>query len=100
MPNKKSAAKAVRQTAKRREHNRMGRSAFRTALKKAEKALADGNAEQASAQVRDAFQVIGKTAKKGLIHENKAARHFSHLSQRLNALLNKSQGSPKSDAQS
>jgi len=86
MPNKKSSAKSVRQSTKRRDLNRTQRGTFRTTLKKTEKVLSEGNAEQRGAQLQEALIVIGKTEKKGLIHKNKAARHQSRLTKKLNAL--------------
>ena len=86
MPNHKSAIKRVRQAPKRAERNKAARSVFRTALKKVNKALAEGNREAAEAQLAATLKVIGKTAKKGLIHPNKAARHASRLQKKVNAM--------------
>ena len=87
MPTVKSAAKRVRQIARRNERNRAARSTFRSALKRAGQALADGDAEKAAEPVKAAIKLIGITEKKGLIHKNKAARHASRLTKKYNALL-------------
>jgi small subunit ribosomal protein S20 len=53
--------------------NRAQRSALRTALKKA------GTSGATAAQKREAIQLLDRTARKGLIHKNSAARHKSRL---------------------
>jgi small subunit ribosomal protein S20 len=86
MPNHKSAAKRVKQAAVARERNRANRSTFRTALKLADTAISAGDATAAKEEVQAALKVIGKTQKKGLIHPNKAARHASRMTKKLNRL--------------
>lgn len=86
MPNVKSAEKRMRQNIKRRDRNRAIRGAFRTALKKADAALESGDVQAAEAEVQKTLKIIGKTEKKGAIHQHKAARHQSHLMQKLNSL--------------
>jgi len=86
MPNKKSAAKQMRQSIKKRERNRTARGAFRTTLKKTDKVFSEGNAEQSAAQLQETLKMVGKTEKKGLIHKNKAARHASRLTKKLHAI--------------
>jgi small subunit ribosomal protein S20 len=53
--------------------NRAQRSALRTALKKA------GTSGATPAQKREAIQLLDRSARKGLIHKNSAARHKSRL---------------------
>lgn len=84
MPNHKSAIKRVKQAEVARERNRSNRGAFRTALKSAESAIGAGDADKAKTEVQEALKIIGKTRKKGLIHPNKAARHASRLTKKLN----------------
>lgn len=86
MPNHKSAAKRVKQSAVARERNRANRGTFRTALKSAESAIASGDAAKAAEVLQATLQVVGKTEKKGLIHRNKMARHQSRLTRKLNKL--------------
>jgi small subunit ribosomal protein S20 len=90
MPHHKSCFKRVRQNPRRTERNRSARSTFRTSLKTLTKTIAEGNAAQAAEELKSALQIIGKTAKKGLIHPNKAARHASRLTKRVRALTTKS----------
>lgn len=74
MPRIKSSIKDVRRTRRRRLVNRMANSNLRTAIKKAR--VAEPTAEQLS----QAFKVIDKAVKTGLLHRNAAARHKSRLS--------------------
>lgn len=74
MPNSKSAAKRVRQNEKARLANRAKASAMKTAIRRVEKAVASGDAEQVKAAVSSAFQRIDKAAKAHVIHANTAAR--------------------------
>lgn len=86
MPNHKSAAKRVLQSGAARVRNRADRSAFRTQLKTTVETLAAGDAAKAQEDLQAMLKMIGKTEKKGLIHPNKAARHRSRLTKKLNAL--------------
>jgi small subunit ribosomal protein S20 len=63
----------MRKTRAATVRNRAQRSALRTALKKA-------NADNATAgQKLQAIQLLDRSARKGLIHKNSAARHKSRL---------------------
>jgi small subunit ribosomal protein S20 len=84
MPNIKSAEKRMRQNAKRRVANRAQRSALRTAIKKARTAVQETTPENAQVQMIQTISIIDKSAQKGLIHKNKAARHASRLMKVLN----------------
>lgn len=79
MPNTKSAAKAMRQSLKRRQRNRSVRTATRTQLKKARLAVESLPQEEALAAVRRAARALDKAAQKGVIHRNNAARRKSRL---------------------
>ncbi len=76
MPQIKSAKKAMRQGRARHERNRAQRSALRTALKRVRSATTSDQAAQA---YRAAAQLLDRAARKGLIHDNNAARHKSRL---------------------
>ncbi|HEX9282652.1 MAG TPA: 30S ribosomal protein S20 [Gemmatimonadales bacterium] len=76
MPRIKSAKKAMRQGRARHERNRAQRSALRTALKRVRSATTSDQAAQA---YRAAAQLLDRAARKGLIHDNNAARHKSRL---------------------
>ena len=59
---------------------------FRTFIKKVIAAVEAGDKEQAQSAYNSAVAVIDKTANKGLIHKNKAARQKSRLNARIRAM--------------
>ena len=73
MPNIASAKKNMRKSRAATVRNRAQRSALRTALKKA---TAPDATPDARAQ---ATKLLDRSARKGLIHRNAAARHKSRL---------------------
>lgn len=86
MPNIASAKKRVRQTAKRRMHNKHLRSRMRTQVKTVLRAIDAGDREAAIAAYKAAMPVIDSIADKGIVHKNKAARHKSRLNAHIKAL--------------
>ncbi len=85
MPNIKSAIKRVATTEKKRANNATAKSAMRTAVKQAEAAIANNEANAKEVLVA-ASKKLDKAATKGLIHKNAAARKKSRLAKRLNSL--------------
>ena len=79
MPNSPAAKKALRQSEKRRLHNRSQRSSLRTAIKKVRVAVEEGDLEAAKAAFQFAVKKLDQAAAKHLIHANKAARTKSRL---------------------
>ena len=77
MPKLKSAKKRLRTTTKAQERNRAIRSQMRTAIKKVRSAPDKATAESA---LQSAISVVDRTARKGIIHKNAAARYKSRLS--------------------
>ena len=86
MANSAQSRKRARQAEKRRQHNASLRAHFRTFVKKVIAAIRAGDKKQAQAAYQTAAGVIDKTAQKGLIHKNKAARHKSRLNSRIRAM--------------
>lgn len=86
MANIKSAKKRARQAEARRQHNASRRSMLRSYIKKVVYAIDAGNKTDAQAALERAIPVIDKAANKGIIHKNKAARHKSRLTARIQAL--------------
>jgi small subunit ribosomal protein S20 len=86
LANIKSAAKKARQSEKRRQHNAAMRTRVRSAVKKATKAVKDGNAASAQSAYQAAVPEIDTMVSKGIIHRNKAARHKSRINKALKAL--------------
>ena len=85
MPNIKSAEKRMRQNTRRRAANRAVRSAMRTEIKKAREAISEAAPEALTQQITKTVSLLDKSARKGLIHKNKAARHASRLTRQANA---------------
>ncbi len=83
MANIKSAEKRARQTIKRRARNVAARSKLRTAIKGVVGAVAEGNKEEAVANLKAAGPLIDSAVTKGLIHRNKASRHKRLLNARV-----------------
>ncbi|MDR1311474.1 MAG: 30S ribosomal protein S20 [Burkholderiaceae bacterium] len=86
MANSAQARKRARQAIKRNAHNASQRSALRTAIKSARKAIESGDKAVASAVFSKSVSVIDRIADKDRIHKNKAARHKSRLAGALKAL--------------
>ena len=90
MANIKSQIKRNKQNLKKRAHNRVFRGAARTSVKKAREVIHDGKFEEAEVAVKDAIRVLDKTAEKGVIHKNNAARRKSRLMKQLAKIETKS----------
>lgn len=84
MPNIKSAIKRVKVSEKNKAQNITVKSAMRTAVKKAETAIVNNDAEAKTAFAAAASK-LDKAAGKGLIHKNAAARKKSRMMKKLNA---------------
>lgn len=82
----KSAGKRHRQSLVRGARNQARRSAARTAVRAAREAIATGDKDAATAAVLSAGAVLDRTAQKGVIHDNNAARRKSRLMHQLNAI--------------
>ncbi|MBP3330560.1 MAG: 30S ribosomal protein S20 [Clostridia bacterium] len=83
MPNIKSAKKRVIVTKSKTARNKARNSALKTAIKKANAAVAN-NAADKDVLVKDAIKKIDQAEVKGLIHKNNAARKKSALAKKLN----------------
>ncbi len=81
-----SALKQMRQSLKRRARNRKNVSLIKTQVKKLRSAIAKGDAAGANKLLPDTVAEIDKAAKKGVIHDNAAARYKSRLTRHVNAL--------------
>jgi small subunit ribosomal protein S20 len=87
MANIKSAIKRARQADARRLHNASIRSRMRTFIKKVRMACEAEELENAQAAFKAAVPVIDKTAQKGIIHKNTAARYKSRLNAQVKKLF-------------
>lgn len=86
MANKPSAKKAIRKIGRRTEVNKSRRSRMRTFLRKVEDAIAKGDKAAAAEALRQAEPQLMRSAQKGLIHKNAAARTVSRLSRRVKVM--------------
>ena len=87
MANHPSAIKRAKQSEKRRIRNRARKTRMKNVIKDLEQAIASNSPENAMQSLKVAVSVIDKTAQKGVIHKNKAARKISRLTHRVNGLL-------------
>ncbi len=81
-----SAEKQMRQSVKRRARNRKNLSLLKTRVKLLRAAITTGDVEAAKKLLPQTVGEIDKAAKKGVIHDNAAARHKSRLTRKVNAL--------------
>ena len=85
MPNTKSAERRMRNSARKRLHNR----SIKSRLKSLERAYADatktGKKDEATAAYSKLSSAFDKAAKSGVIHKAKANRKKSRLAARLPA---------------
>jgi small subunit ribosomal protein S20 len=84
LANTKSAIKRIRQSERRRVHNRAIITRTRTYLKKARTALASNQpAPQTEATLKEAMSALDRAVTKGTLHRNNAARRKSRLMQQF-----------------
>jgi small subunit ribosomal protein S20 len=86
LANSKQAAKRARQAEKARQQNQSQRTELRTSIKKVRAAIAAANKPEATTAFVSAQSLIDGYARKGLLHENAAARYKSRLSNQIKAL--------------
>ena len=86
MPNIKSAIKRVSVIEKKTLRNNMIKSAYKTAVKNFEAAVAEGDAKKAESLFSEATKKIDQACTKGVIVKNTAARKKSNLAKKLNAM--------------
>ena len=86
MPNIKSAKKRVELSKISNEKNKQAKSVLKTALKKFDAAVAEGNREQADSAYQLAVKTIDKYVAKGILHKNTAARKKSSIARKLNGV--------------
>ena len=89
MPNIKSAIKRVSVIEKKTSKNNMIKSAYKTAVKNFELAVAEGDVKKAETLLSEATKKIDQACTKGVIVKNTAARKKSNLAKKLNAISKK-----------
>ncbi len=80
MPRIKSAKKALRQNARRKERNDERKKVLKAAVKNFRKVSVSGDKKDTAKDLSLAFKRIDKAAKVGLIKRNKADRMKSRIS--------------------
>ena len=86
MPNIKSAIKRVDVIEKKTLRNNMVKSEYKTAVKKFEAAISEGNKEVSEKLLSEAVKKIDSACSKGVIKKNTASRKKSNLAKKLNKL--------------
>ena len=86
MPNIKSAKKRVKIIKKKTLTNNFIKSAYKSAVKKFEQAVAAGNKAEATTLMAEATKKVDQACTKGVIVKNTAARKKSRLTIAVNKL--------------
>ncbi len=86
MANSKSARKRILVAQRRHDSRRPYISACRTLVKKAVLAIQSGDQAVATVAVGNAVKMLDRTAGKGIIHRNNAARRKSRLLHKYNSI--------------
>ena len=86
MASHKSALKRAKQNEVKRLRNKGYKTRAKTAVKEVRAAVADKSPEKAGESFKSAVSIIQKTASKGVIHKNKAARKISRLARLVNQI--------------
>ena len=86
MPNIKSSKKDVIRSKIAYEKNKAEKSALKTAVKKFEATLADGDHAAAEVAYKAAITKVDQAVTKGILHKNTAARKKSSMTLQLNKL--------------
>jgi len=89
MPNSPSAAKRLRQSHKRRLHNRIAKKVVKTSMKKTLQDVAEKNLDKATVDFRAAVAKIDKAGARRVLHPNTAARRKSKLAREYAAAVAK-----------
>lgn len=83
MPNIKSAKKRLRQSHKRREHNKDVKSSIRTVTKRL---LQTESPDEADEMLRQATSMLDRAARRGILPKNAVARRKSRLTRYVSSL--------------
>lgn len=86
MPNKKSAVKELRKSAKRAIRNYKIKKTIKDAIKDSKKLL-EAKEKSAVDKVKEAIKALDKAATKKVIKKNTAARKKSRLMKKLNSFV-------------
>jgi small subunit ribosomal protein S20 len=87
LANHKSAVKRAKQSEARRLRNRMRKTRMKNVIKDVQEAISSNSTELVMERLRQAVSTIDRTAGKGVIHKNNAARKISRLTRRVQEFL-------------
>ncbi len=87
MANTLSSKKRVRQNIAARARNRWRLRTLRDAVKDLQEKILHGSKEETREAMLKTFKVIDRSAQKGVIHKNTAARKKSRLNARVKAKM-------------
>ncbi len=85
----KSARKAIRQSARRRERNFEYRDKVKILLKQVKTLVAQKKMDEANKILPQVYQILDKAAKVGVIKVNNASRKKSRIAQAIGKLVGK-----------
>ncbi len=80
MPITKSAKRALRGSLRKKASNDRQKKAMKDTIKKVERLVKEKKVDEAKKLLPTVYQVIDKTAKKGIIKKNNASRKKSRMS--------------------
>jgi small subunit ribosomal protein S20 len=83
MAHSRTAKKNVRQNAAHRALNKWRLTTMREAIKAFNNAILHHELDKAAEQLKSAMRIIDRSAAKGIIHKNQAARRKSTMTKRL-----------------
>jgi len=86
LPNIKSAKKRVDLTQDRTQKNNILKTTLKTALKKFDASLENGNSEEINNTYKAAVSTVDKVASKGVITKNAANNKKAALGKKLNSI--------------
>ena len=92
MPSSPSATKRLKQSNKRRLHNRITKKIIKTLTKRTMAAVVEKNFEQAESDFRATVAKIDKAGVRRVLHPNTAARRKSRLAREYKAAVTKAKG--------
>ena len=92
MPNTPSAIKRLKQSQKRRMHNRIVKKIIKTLTKRTMSNVSAGDKAKAETDFRATIAKIDKAGARRILHPNTAARRKSKLAREYQAALSKAAG--------
>lgn len=84
MPNIKSAKKRVKTTEARTLRNKMIKSDMKTAIKKLDAAIVEGNKDTIDTTFRAAVKTVDQATAKGVLKKNTASRKKAQMAIKVN----------------